>query len=162
MFRKMRRFGQLIPESESIEILEKSSTGILAVQGDNGYPYTVPMNYAFVDGKILMHGANAGHKIDAIRTSEKVCFCVIDKDDVIPELATTAFKSVVVFGKARLVEDRAEMLELTEKVARKYCGSLPIVEKELGDKNLTLGVIEITPEHITGKEGMVLKKRRKQ
>lgn len=161
MFRKMRRFGQLIPESESIEILQNASSGILAVQGDNGYPYTIPMNYAYVDGKILMHGANSGHKIDAIRSCDKVSFCVIDKDDVIPELATTAYRSVVVFGRARLVEDRNEMLELTEKVARKYCGNLPIVEKELGGKNLTLGVIEITPEHITGKEGMELKKLRK-
>lgn len=161
MFRKMRRFGQLIPESESIEILQNASTGILAVQGDNGYPYTIPMNYAYVDGKILMHGANSGHKIDAIRSCDKVSFCVIDKDDVIPELATTAYRSVVVFGRARLVEDRKEMLALTEKVARKYCGNLPIVEKELGDKNITLGVIEITPEHITGKEGMELKKLRK-
>ena len=162
MFRKMRRSGQLIPENESIEILEKATTGILAVVGDEGYPYTVPVNYAYVDGKILMHGANSGHKIDAIKNCDKVSFCVIDKDDVIPELATTAYRSVVVFGRARLVEDRAEMLALTEKVARKYCGNLPIVEKELGDTNLTLSVIEITPEHITGKEGMELKKRRKQ
>ncbi len=162
MFRKMRRFGQLIPENESIEILEKASTGILAVVGDAGYPYTIPVNYAYVDGKILMHGANSGHKIDAIKNCDKVSFCVVEQDTVIPEKATTAYRSVVVFGRARLVEDRAEMLSLTEKVARKYCGSMPIVDKELGDENLTLGVIEITPEHITGKEGMELKKRRKQ
>ena len=89
MFRKMRRFNQQISLSESIEILEKGKTGVLAVLGDNGYPYAVPLNYVYENGKIYFHCAKAGHKISAMQNCEKVSFCVIDKDDVSAEEITT-------------------------------------------------------------------------
>lgn len=45
MFRKMRRFKQELTQEQTIDILKACKTGILGVIGDNGYPYTVPMNY---------------------------------------------------------------------------------------------------------------------
>ena len=58
--------------------------GVFAVNGDNGYPYAIPINYIYDadDGKIYFHGAKAGHKIDAIRTCDKVCFTVYRNETV--------------------------------------------------------------------------------
>ena len=161
MFRKMRRSIQELPREEALAILENGQTAVLAVIGDRGYPYSVPVNYAYAKGKIYIHGADSGHKTDAIRSCDKVSLCVIEEDTVIPEKATTAYRSVVVFGKARLLETREEILAGTEIIGRKYCGNLPIVDRELSGQNITLSCIEITPEHITGKEGKERMKLRK-
>ncbi len=82
-FRKMRRFKQELNEKETLEILTNGKTGILGVIGDYGYPYTVPVNYVYENGKIYFHCAKAGHKLDAIRQCDKISLCVIEKDDVI-------------------------------------------------------------------------------
>ena len=52
MFRKMRRFKQQIPTGDCIKLLEKAPRGILAVLGDEGYPYTIPLNFVYDEGKI--------------------------------------------------------------------------------------------------------------
>lgn len=78
MFREMRRKKQVIPLEESIAVLMCGTSGVLAVQGDNGYPYAVPISYAYYGTHIYFHCAKAGHKLDAIKRDNKVSFCVID------------------------------------------------------------------------------------
>ena len=110
-FRSMRRKRQQLSEAESIEILRKSTSGTLALLGDNGYPYAVPISYVYADGKLYFHSALSGHKVDAIRNCDKASFCVIDKDDVQPEKYTTYFRSVIAFGRIHIIEDDQEKLE---------------------------------------------------
>ena len=86
MSRSMRRARLALDERECEEILKRGEYGVLAVQGDEGYPYTVPLNYVFVDGAIYFHSAKEGHKIDAITREAKASFCVVDKSAVVPEL----------------------------------------------------------------------------
>jgi len=114
----------------------------------------VPMNFAYLDGKIYLHSANTGHKIDAIRGCEKVAFLVIDRDDVIADKLTTAYRSVVVFGKAKLLEDKTEKLALVRRFALKYSQNMPAIQADIDENFAKMALIEITPEHITGKEGM--------
>ena len=66
MFRKMRRFKQQLSEEECLEILKTAKRGVLAVLGDEGYPYAVPLDFVYEDGKIYFHCAKEGHKLDAI------------------------------------------------------------------------------------------------
>ena len=96
----MRRKRQLLPQAESVAILEKMTNGILALHGDEGYPYAVPVSYVYADGKIYFHSAMKGHKVDAIVRNEKVSFCVVEQDDIKPAEFTTYFRSVIVFGRA--------------------------------------------------------------
>lgn len=110
MFREMRRKRQLLPTEESVSILEKMTSGTLALHGDDGYPYAVPVSYVYADGKIYFHTAVKGHKVDAIQTNGKVSFCVVEQDDVKPAEFTTYFRSVIAFGKARILEDGNEKL----------------------------------------------------
>ena len=88
-FREMRRKRQQLSEEESIGILQKATAGTLALLGDNGYPYAVPISYVYANGKLYFHSSLSGHKVDAIRNCDKASFCVIDKDDVQPEKYTT-------------------------------------------------------------------------
>ena len=85
MFRAMRRKRQQLSREEAEAILERGTSGVLAVAGDNGYPYAVPLSYVYQDGKLWFHCAKSGHKLDAVRREEKASFCVIDQDLVVPE-----------------------------------------------------------------------------
>ena len=103
MFREMRRFKQLLPNEESVRILENATSGVLAVLGDGGYPYTVPMSYIYSNNKLYFHCAKTGHKLDAIAACPKASFCVVETDRIVPEEYTTYFRSVVAFGRARIL-----------------------------------------------------------
>ena len=80
MFREVRRFKQRLNRDECLEILKQTKRGILSVNGDEGYPYGVPLNHYYDEetGKIYFHGASRGHKVDSIRKDDRVSFCVYD------------------------------------------------------------------------------------
>ena len=158
MFREMRRKKQLLSNSDSISILKKCTSGVLAVSGDDDYPYTVPLSYVYDDNKIFFHAAKSGYKLDAIKNNDKVSFCVIEKDDIKPEEYTTYYRSVIVFGRAFIIEDDNIKREAIEKLALKY---YPDDIKENRDKAINneynaLCIIELDIEYMTGKEAIEL------
>ena len=157
MFRKMRRYKQQLADEEAINVLERGKTGILAVLGDDGYPYTVPINYVYADGAIFMHSALTGHKIDAIRACDKASFCVIDADDVVPQDYSTNFRSVIAFGRVRILEDESERLAATRLLGDKYNPNQPeALEAEIAHAFKRMHVIELSIEHLTGKQSKEL------
>lgn len=150
MFRKMRRNKQQLSNEESVEVLKKGMSGVLAVVGDDGYPYAVPLSYVYSDSKIIFHCANVGHKIDAINNNNKVSFCVTDQDRVVSERFTTHFRSVIVFGKARIIESDFEKRAAIEALAKKYSSEMdPTNEIENSWNHFCM--VEIDIEHMTGK-----------
>ena len=164
MFRKMRRSMQQLSREECEEILRTSSSGVLAVLGDDEYPYTVPLNYVYENGKILFHGAKEGHKLDAIRNHDKVSFCVIARDTVIPEQGTTAYISVIAFGRARIVDSKDELRLIAERISDKFSHDYMESFREKTEGYLkadTLRCVEITIEHLTGKAGRTVMAERK-
>ena len=102
-FREMRRKRQQLSDAECVGILENATSGTLALQGDGGYPYAVPISYVHADGKLYFHSALKGHKVDAIRGCDKASFCVIEQDEVHGEEYTTYFRSVVADERSRHV-----------------------------------------------------------
>jgi hypothetical protein len=155
MFRKMRRFRQQLSDEEAIKILENGKTGVLAVNGDDGYPYTVPLNYIYKDGKIIIHGAKAGHKYDAMLASDKVSFCVIDKDEIVPEKVTDYYRSVIVFGRVRIIEGDDLKREAALAIGRKYAPE-DAVQRDMTRVTQNFVAYEISIEHMTGKEAIEL------
>lgn len=157
MFREMRRKKQTLSFEENVEILNRGTSGVLAVSGDDDYPYAVPMSYVYHDHKIFFHCSQTGHKTDAIAKNDKVSFCVIDQDQVVPEKFTTYFRSVIVFGKARVLDDDMERREAIEILAAKYSPDhekerLQEIEKSF--KHLSL--LELAIESLSGKEALEL------
>lgn len=162
MFREMRRKKQLLSEAESIAILKKLTSGVLAVTGDDDYPYAVPLSYVYHDHKLYFHSAVNGHKIDALKRNPKASFCVIDKDQIMPDEFTTYFRSVIVFGKARMLTDEREMREALEWLSDKYSPHALGRQEEI-DKNIRhVCLIELDIEHISGKEAIELVRIRQQ
>ena len=160
MFRKMRRFKQQLPQEEAIKILEEGQTGVLAVLGDDDYPYAVPINYAYKDGKIYFHGAKEGHKQDALAKNPKVSLCVIAQDTLVKDELTTYFKSVIAFGQARILTDEEEIYKAAEILGLKYNDNLEKVTNEIKREWPALRCVEITVEHLTGKEAIELTRAR--
>jgi nitroimidazol reductase NimA-like FMN-containing flavoprotein (pyridoxamine 5'-phosphate oxidase superfamily) len=157
MFREMRRTRQELPETETIAMLEACTSGVLAVQGDDGYPYAVPLSFAYEDGKLFFHSAIAGHKIEALERSEKASFCVIAADDVVPSKFSTRFRSAIVFGKARVVTDDGEKRHALLSLAEKYSpGYLAAAEAEIDGDWTRVYVIELAIGHMTGKAALEL------
>ena len=122
MFREMRRIKQALSKEESIQILEKGTSGVLALSGDDGYPYAVPISYVYADSRLYFHSAKCGHKIDAILKCPKASFCVIEQDVVVPEKYTTFFRSVIAFGQIRILEESSEIRSAVEMLASAWTG----------------------------------------
>ena len=158
MFRDMRRKKQILTEEETKEVLNKGTSGVLALLGDDDYPYAVPISYVYCDSKLYFHGAKSGHKIDAIKNYEKASFCVIDKDDVIPEEYTTYFRSVIAFGKIHIMEDELEVRKAIELLAKKYHPDSDRDERSIAiDREWKpLCMMEFSIEHLSGKEAIEL------
>ena len=155
MFREMRRYTQKMSESECREILENGTSGVLAVSGDDGYPYAVPLSYALDGDRIYFHGALTGHKMDAARSCDKCSFCVIGCDEVVPERYTTRYKSVIVFGRIYEITDDEGRLYAARLMGRKYApgNSEEQLQKEIDGGFDSMGVLAIEIEHMTGKMG---------
>lgn len=165
-FREMRRKGQQLSQAECEEILKSATSGVLGVVGDGGYPYTVPISHVYHEGKLYFHGARVGHKIDALRANDKVSFCIIAQDEVMPKERTTAFISVIAFGRARVVEDEEGLRRIATLVGQRYSPNYPEDCKQEIDEAIAsqrMACVEIEIEHLTGKCGLqVLKRRRNE
>jgi len=161
MFREMRRKKQILSLQDSIAILNRGTSGVLAVSGDDEYPYAVPLSYVYHGSKLYFHCAKTGHKLDAIVRNNKVSFCVIDADQVVPQEYTTYFRSVIIFGRARILNDEGEKRAALETLAAKYSpneeqGRLQEIDKLFNQTCL----VEIEIDHMTGKESIELVKKR--
>lgn len=151
MFRKMRRIGQEIPKEECEEILTNEPRGVLALLGDDDYPYAIPMSHVYVDGKIYFHGAQEGHKNDAVKRHTKVSYCVMDKGVKAEDSWWYTFKSVIAFGRIKTLTDRDEKIEKLTHLGDKF---FPTHEETVDEINRLLDrteVFEITIEHMSGK-----------
>ena len=170
MFREMRRIAQQISPEECAEVLRRATSGVLGLHGDDGYPYTVPLSFVYQEGgaglgTIGFHCAKTGHKIDAIRRNGKVSFTVIDRDEVMPRERTTKYRSVIVFGRARILEDEQEMRRVANAIGDKYSrGFEELYMRETEDtiREGRLCCVEITLDRMTGKIGreLLLERRR--
>ncbi len=159
MFREMRRKRQQLSPERVDEVLVRGTAGTLAVLGDEGYPYAVPLSYVYHNGHIYFHCARSGHKLDAVRNCNKVSFCVIDQNKIVPAEFTTYYRSVIVFGRAREVADPAELMDAMKALAAKYSpeqseDAFRIEMKVSGAAALCVLALDI--EHKSGKEAKEL------
>ena len=162
MFREIRRKRQALSQEETIDILKRRTSGVLAVAGDNGYPYAVPISYLYDNRKIYFHCAKSGHKLDSLKRNAKVSFCVIDQDQIVPEEYTTYFRSVIAFGMIRILENEDEKRSAIEKFALKYNpnDTLKNRQKTIEQEFHSLCMLEMKIEHMTGKEAIELRKEK--
>lgn len=153
MFREMVRKKKQITEEECIQILKNEPRGVLSVIGDDGYPYGMPMNhwYREENGHIYFHGGKAGHKIDAIRKCDKVSFCVYDEGYRNEGEWALNIKSVIIFGKIREISELDEVIDISRKLSYKFTSDSEYIENEIEKYAKGTLLLELIPEHMTGK-----------
>ncbi len=151
MFRKMRRSDKEMSEEMTLDLLLRGEDGVLGTIGDNGYPYTVVVNYVYLNNKIYFHCAKTGHKIDNIKNNNKVSFTVYDNVEVVGDELTTKYQSLIVFGRAKVIEATKEvLLALINKYAEiDENKALKMIEREIS----ITSIVEIEIDHVTGKIG---------
>ncbi len=154
MFREIRKKKNEMKEDVTKALLKNARRGILAVNGDNGYPYAIPVNYLYDEEKqrIFFHGARAGHKVDALKSSDKICFTVYGDEIVKEEEWAPYLQSAVVFGRCHLMENNDKTLEALKQFAMKYYPSEEMVIKAIESGGKAVQMFEIEIEHISGKE----------
>lgn len=153
MFREITRKKQVLPETECIEILKNELRGVLSVLGDNDYPYGLPINHFYneEDGKLYFHSGKSGHKIDSIRRHQKASFCVYDKGIRENGNWYLTIKSVIVFGRIELVEDREKIFDIARKLSHKFTDNEAYIENEIKTSGPGTLMFALVPEHISGK-----------
>ena len=154
MFREMRRKNKAISTEAAEALLEQSRRGVLAVSGDDGYPYAIPVNYLFdrESRKIYFHGSRVGHKADALKACGKVCFTVFGNETVREEAWAPFVQSTVVFGRCRFVEAGETADAILKRLAMKYYPDEQLADEEIAKLGRTAQVYEIEIEHLSGKE----------
>lgn len=137
--------------------LERMPVGRLAVMTEEG-PYVVALNYLFFEGSIYFHSAQAGRKIEALRTDSRACFLV---DDVGPQVLwaqgcgiSQIYKSVICFGKAEFVEEPVEKRRILERMVQKFVpANYPV--SPLKDENIRkTAVVRVVIESLSGKKNV--------
>ena len=151
MFRELTRKKQKLSTNECKEILKQEVRGVLAVNGDDGYPYALPINFYFDEenNKIYFHSGKVGYKLDAIANSNKVSFCVYDRGYKKDGHWSLNIKSVIVFGRISTVDNWSN--ELMVNFCRKFTDDMDYICNEIESfKNNTI-VLCLDIEHMSGK-----------
>jgi nitroimidazol reductase NimA-like FMN-containing flavoprotein (pyridoxamine 5'-phosphate oxidase superfamily) len=149
----MRRAKQALSQTECVEILKTQPRGVLSLLGDDGYPYGIPMTHWYneQDGKLYFHGASTGHKMDALGACDKVSFCVYDAGYRKAGEWSLNIRSVVVFGRLRMVEapEKAELI--CRSLCQKFSDDPAYPAQEWKLAGARVVCLELIPEHMTGK-----------
>lgn len=132
-------------------MLASAWRGVLSVHGENGYPYGVPVNFLYSDGKIYFHCAKAGHKLDAVRANDKVCFTVLSEPARNPGEWWNCFTSVICFGRIAEVTDKQAADRILRLIGAKFFPEGYDLEKDMANNAPNALVMEITIDHMSGK-----------
>ena len=150
-FRALRRIKQAATPQECEAVLAAGQRGILAVHGENGYPYGLPVNYLYTDGKIYFHCAKEGHKLDAVRVNDKVCFTVLSEPVKNPGEWWNCFTSVICFGRIAEVKDGQEKDRLLRLIGAKYFPGGYDIERDMVKNAPNALIMAISIDHLSGK-----------
>jgi nitroimidazol reductase NimA-like FMN-containing flavoprotein (pyridoxamine 5'-phosphate oxidase superfamily) len=148
----MQERAYIESRQEMEELLHDEATGYLGLAAEGG-PYVVPLNYAYVEGRILFHCALTGKKMDYLRANSGVCFtvgrqsgglrrhgagdpCHVDSD------------SVICYGTARAIEDPAERKAVLDEFNRCFNAEAEEISLESAKK---CGAVEIRISEMTGR-----------
>lgn len=155
--RQMRREDRLISIEEAKALLNQEGVGVFTTVDQEGQPYGIPVNYVFHQDAIYFHCATEGHKLDNIEKNNRVCFTVYGENQVIPQRFTTSYESVVVFGKAEIVEgeEKFHALKLIiEKFSPEFLeAGMEYIQRSGG----ATAVVKINIDHLSGKRNPLKK-----
>lgn len=153
MFRQMRRINQQLSNDECVKLLTESKRGVLSLIIEDGYPYGIPMDHWYnpENGHIYFHGAKEGQKADALKENDKVSYCVMCETGQEENSWIKNYRSVVVFGRMQLVEDREMTVKACTGICKKFTEDEDYLKQELDKALSRVQCFELIPEQMTGK-----------
>ena len=153
MFRELTRKQKQISTEACIALLTKETRGVLSVNGDDGYPYAMPMNhfYSPEDGCIYFHCGKTGHRLDSLQRSDKASFCVFEQGYREGEDWALHVRSVIVFGRVELVRQPELIAEIAAQLSRKFTQDEEYIRKEIEQHGHRTLLLQLVPEHMCGK-----------
>ena len=122
----VRRADKSLDEARARDLLAGGFAGRLATVGADGWPYAVPLLYVWINGEIWVHNTAArGHLRANVDHKSRVCFEVDEPGEVFAYGrfecdSSVQYRSAIVFGRIRVVEDRAEKQRFCEALMAKY------------------------------------------
>lgn len=145
-----------LTDQEINSLLSNCLTGTLATINSDGTPYNVPVHYVYRNNAIYIHGLPVGQKISNLKANPNICFNIYEMKELLLDDeektcdTNTAYESVVIQGKAQIVEDLNEKKDALSAIILKYTPHL--TEKEI-PLNMLKGtaVIKLSIGQMTGK-----------
>lgn len=152
-FRPLVRKNKELSREECLELLRSEKRGVLSVLGDGGYPYGTPMNHYYndEDGKLYFHCGRLGHRLDSLRVNEKVSFCCTDAGTQIPGNWALQVKSVIVFGRVEIIDDRERIYDIATRLSHKFTDDEDYIADEIRRAGPGTLLLALTIDHICGK-----------
>ncbi len=149
----MEEQGFIESREEMEKMLREEDIGYLALSLD-GKPYVVPLNYHYVDGKILFHCALTGKKLDYLKRNPEVCFAVGRQPGQVRDHAGgnpchVDSDSVICYGKAKILEDLAERKASLNAFNRRFKSDAEDISDE---RALKCCAVEIQVTEMTGRQ----------
>lgn len=154
MFREVRKKKNEIATDEIKALLQSCRRGVLAMNGEEGYPYAVPINFLYDadEGKIFFHSGKVGYKVECLKKCDKVCFTVFGNETVKDEVWAPYMQSAVIFGRCSAIEEEESAMERLKKFAMKYYPNESMVTDEIKAAGKAVRMFQIDIEHMSGKE----------
>ncbi|MGD9019420.1 MAG: pyridoxamine 5'-phosphate oxidase family protein [Desulfuromonadales bacterium] len=147
----MRRKDKAMPDGEMTGLLQNGEYGVLSTVDGNGQPYGVPLNYVMMNNGIYFHCALEGHKLDNLAANPRVSFCVVGRTNVLPAEFSTEFESVIVFGRASVI-DGEERYQALSGLIDKYSPDFVAEGSAYIEKfDSQTRVVRVAIEKMTGK-----------
>lgn len=151
---KVRRQDRLLDVERAYELLAEGEVGYLALT-DGDKPYVVPLNYYTEAGVIYFHCAQTGRKLDILSKNPRFCFAVSAMDGIISgPLACnygTSYRSVMAFGRARMVTEPEEKVRVLERLTARYAPPGAVYEPVTDDRADQTAVVALDIEEMTAK-----------
>ncbi len=143
--------------AEMEAILRECDVGSLATVCSDGSPYVVTVNYVYHEGRIYFHCALTGKKLDNIAHDERVCFEVHVMERIVraPRAIDfgTRYRSVIVHGRARQLDDPTARLEALMLLTTRYAEDHPFESPTERQVAATM-VVEIEIDNMAGKRNV--------
>ncbi len=155
---QVRRADKLMTEERARETLAHGFCGRLATVGEDGWPYCVPLLYVCLDGEVWVHNTRAaGHLRTNVDHEARVCFEVDQAGEVFAYGrfecdSTVAYRSVIAFGRIRVVEDLAAKRRFCDALMAKYAKQDWERPKGFYPRIELITVYAIAIERLSGKE----------
>ncbi len=131
MRKELTRTKQALDKETVRKIIETTAYGVLSLNGDDGYLYTVPLSYVYTDGVVYFHGSPRGYKYECFQRTNKTSFSIVGQSLVVPSVRANNFQSVLIWGRLQPVTDTAEKLSALRALAEKYSPGIPDNEDEI-------------------------------